>query len=231
MFRLSHANVEQPDSSADTAATVAKVLEMADVATFNEANDASTRRLLRSYQAEAWSVFIPTAGPPENCIMWRSAQFRRIGAGSKVIMKGGVVNGRRRGPSRSVSWVVLEEDATRHRVIVATVHTIAKADTSARWRRPLRRRSFESMSIALARVMARHPHAELILTGDMNTIGKTGIPGLLPVREVKTPRTYSIFRYDRVYATSRVHITGVRAFRTRSDHKALTMSVALKPGI
>lgn len=224
-FHLAHANVEEPDSASLTAETIAEVLAVCEVATFNEAGEPETHRTLRSYSTD-WGVYIPKGNADENCIMWQRHVFRHLESGSRIVMRGGVVSGHRRGPSRGVSWVVLEERTTGKRFILATHHAIAKADTSALWRRGLRTLGFENTASVLHRVMDRHPHAELILTGDMNTKGRVEFPGL-PVIEVRTPPTMGAKRYDRILTTGCVDVHRVHAFRTNSDHKALVASVHL----
>lgn len=225
-FRLAQANVCQPDSALDTARTVHTVTAHADVATFNEANDPATHSTIR--HLPGWDSYLPAhAAAREDCIAWRADAFRCLHRGSQVVMRGGIVHGRRRGPSRAVSWVVLQEAATDATVTLATHHDIAKGDTKGfRWRRPLRSAGFEGVSRALAKVVADYG-APLILTGDLNAVGRVRLRGLR-LREVHTPATYGRKRYDRILADPGMTVRDVHTLRTRSDHLALTALVTLE---
>lgn len=226
-FRLAQSNVEAPASALDTAITIHTVVEHADVATFNEATEASTHATLHA--VPGWSVHTPAHGSPrENCIGWRLDAFRCLHRGAAVVMRGGVGrNHRRRGPSRSVTWVLLEETATKDRFILATHHAIARADTPGfRWRRPLRAAGFKATARTLAKVMADYD-APLILTGDLNAVGRVHF-ARLGLREVRTPGTFGRKRYDRILASPSVRVRNVETLRTRSDHLALTALVTLE---
>lgn len=227
-FRLAQANCEQPDSALDTAVTIHTVAAHADVATFNEATEAATHATLHALRG--WQVHTPAHGSPrENCIGWRLEMFRCLHRGATVVMRGGRVGPlhRRRGPSRSVTWVLLEENATKARFILATHHAIARADTPGfRWRRPLRAAGFKATARALARVMADYD-APLILTGDLNTVGRVHF-ARLGLREVRTPGTYGRKRYDRILTTPSIRVRDVSTLTTRSDHLALTALVTLE---
>lgn len=225
-FRLAQANVEQPDSPADTARTINIVAAHADVATFNEANEATTHKLIR--HLPGWEAHTPGHGAArEDCIAWRTSAFLAVHRGASVVMHGGVVGGRRRGPSRAVTWVLLRERDTGAEFILAAHHAIARADTPGfRWRRPLRDAGFKTVARELARLLADYD-APLILTGDLNTVGRARFAGL-GLREVRTPATFGRKRYDRILTTPGVRVRGVHALRTKSDHLALTARVSIK---
>jgi endonuclease/exonuclease/phosphatase family metal-dependent hydrolase len=223
-FRLAHANVEQPDSALDTAKTIHTVIAHADVVTFNECTEESTHSTLR--HLPGWDAYLPSRGAArENCIVWRRDTFALAHAGHQVVMRGGEVLGRRRGPSRAVTWALLVEKATGAEFVLATHHAVARADTVAKWRRPLRRSGFKHTANALAKVLRAHPGA-LVLTGDLNTIGRVRFAGL-GLHEVKTPGTFGRRRYDRILTTSAVHVRDVHTLRTKSDHLALTARISL----
>lgn len=224
-FRLAHSNVCEPDSALQTAQTIHAVLARADVATFNEANDPDTHHLLDL--AHGWDAYAPAHGAArEDCIAWRPDVFDFLLGGTRVVMRGGIVAGRRRGPSRAVSWVLLRERSTGAVVFVATHHDAAKGRTTQRWRWPLVLAGFRHVAAELATARRAHPGAALILTGDLNTTGPVRFPGT-GLREVRTPPTYGRKRYDRILATPGVIVRDVRAFTTKSDHLALAATVTL----
>lgn len=225
-FRLAQSNVCEPDGPTQTRQTIETVAEHADVATFNEATEASTHAFL--HHLRGWQVHTPAHGSPrENCIGWRHPAFRCLHRGATVVMRGGIFGRRRRGPSRSVTWVLLEEQATGMRFIIATHHAIARADTRGfRWRLPLRAAGFKGVSRALARVVADYD-APLILTGDLNTVGRVHFNGL-GLTEVPTPGTFGRKRYDRILVGPGVRVRDVSTLRTKSDHLALTALVTLE---
>lgn len=173
-------------------------------------------------------------------IGWRKGTFVRAGMGHRQVMRGGrlgvlraagrVVPKRlrraRRGPSRLVAWVCLTEVATGQQVIVSTHHAIAKADTTHKWRRPLRRKGFLGVVAELKVAQARFPDADVILTGDMNARGRIYAFASAGLRQVNTPSTFGRLRYDRIFI-KHGHVTGVRRAKTAGDHKALIATVTL----
>lgn len=226
-FRLGHANVEQPDTDRDEAITIADVTDRSDVVTLNECHEASTHKMLRSLRG--WDCFIPPKGAAdENCILWRTGVFERFDAGSHVVMTGGIHNHRRRGPSRGVTWVVLREAQTKRRFILVSHHSIAKWQTTAKWRRTLALQGFRNVAQIVLEVMAKHPNIPVILCGDLNVIGKVTFAFTgMSLKEVATPPTYGKQRYDRILHQGRVRISQVRAITTKSDHRALLAHVSL----
>jgi hypothetical protein len=221
-FTLGHANVQQPDPQSQRLQTIAVVARSSDVATFNEA--------LKDHGAIDALLGFDDHTVGELAIIWRTAKFNLIAKGARQVMVGGrrgdgsPGDRRRRGPNRWVAWVVLDELLTGKRVIVATHHAIAKPDTSAKWRRPLRDRGFAGVVTELRAVRANHPDADLLLTGDLNTIGAITAFLALGVREAKTPPTYGKnLRYDRIWGD----VSNVRVMATKADHRALLATVTL----
>ncbi|NYD43923.1 hypothetical protein [Nocardioides panaciterrulae] len=223
-FRLAHTNIESPDPARLNAETITDALARGDVVTFNEAKEKTSHEVLRS--AEGFSCHI--AG--ENAISWLVERFREKAVGRHVVMRGGHVGAglrrtdrRRVGPSRELAWALLEDLHTDGLLIAATHHAVAKADTTAKWRRRRRARGFHAVAKELRRILAQHPGAALALTGDMNTIGRIvfRVHGL---REVKTPATYGRRRYDRLFVL-RCKARHVRAFRTHADHLGLSADI------
>lgn len=170
----------------------------------------------------------------ELAIGWERAKFAKIGSYHKTVMEGGRQgaantpgrDNRRRGPSRLVAMVALRELATGETVIIATHHAIAKADTQHKWRRPLRDDGFREVASIINWFAARHPGADVILTGDLNTRGRISIFKNAGLTEVVTPATFGRLRYDRVYRKG-ASVTNVRTKRTGTDHKAIVARVTL----
>lgn len=226
-FRLGHANIEQPDSAHDESSTIHEVMQYADVVTLNECNEESTRELLRNLKG--WDAYIPPrGGAAEDCIIWRTDVFKGLSTAHHVVMKGGWVFGRRRGPSRGLAIAVLEEVATGKRVIMATHHAIAKWQTSAKWRRHLALGGFREVARVLGWTMVKYPHTPMILNGDLNVIGKVASDFTgLHLHDLSTPPTYGGKRYDRILYRGRLTFSHVRSLATKSDHRALLAHVTL----
>jgi len=223
---LAHTNVEAPDPVRQNHNTILRALNLGDVVTLNEASEATSHAVIRA--ALGFSSHI--AG--ENVIAWRVDRFREVATGRRVVMRGGHVGaGRRRtdkrrvGPSREVAWALLEDVDSGAQLIAATHHAVAKADTSAKWRRRLRTRGFAAVAKELRRVLKQHD-APLVLTGDMNTVGRI-VFRLHGLREVKTPATYGRKRYDRIFVLG-CKARRVKTFRTNSDHLGLTAEITLR---
>ena len=223
---LAHTNVEAPDPVAQNHNTILRALGLGHVVTLNEASEATSHAVVRA--AQGFSSHI--AG--ENVIAWRVDRFREVAVGRRVVMRGGHVGAglrradkRRVGPSREVAWALLEDVFDSERLIVATHHAVAKADTSAKWRRRLRARGFAAVARELRRVLKQHD-APLVLTGDMNAVGRI-VFRLHGLREVKTPATYGRKRYDRLFVLG-CEVGHVRTFRTNSDHLGLTAEITLR---
>lgn len=226
-FTLGHANIQQTDNARDEAATVDELFDHADVITWNEARDAGT--LIRN--RPGWKAAV--AGGLG--ISWKTDKFELVDHGSRVVMQGGHVGAdghrggddRRVGPSRLVLWVVLREKATGRLVLIATHHTVARADTVAKWRRGIRARGWGGVVVELVAARRKYPSAKLILTGDFNTIGAITAFVSLGVREAKTPATHGRARYDRIFGA----VSNIRTLVTRSDHRALLATVTLTGAI
>lgn len=226
-FTLRFSNIQQPDPASQRLQAIATVAKGADLAVFNEVGkDHDAIRALLGFNDY-------TLG--QNAIAWRGDKFLLVDKGAKLVMRGGRLGAllrrardrRRRGPNRYVLWVVLEERSTAREVLVATHHAISRADTSAKWRRPLRRAGFRSAGRELVRALRRNPSVSgLLLVGDMNTIGRVSFPGPQEV-EVRTPATHGPRRYDRLFRSGGVRVSSVGTFTTHSDHKGLSATVTL----
>lgn len=221
-FTLGHANIEQPDPLSHQLNTVKEVRDHCDLATWNEAMDtAGALKAMSGWETRT------TGGL---AISWKVDRFDLIGAGSSRVMTGGKHKGRRLGPNRYVLYVLLRERATGRALILATHHSIAKADTDNKWRRSFRSAGWRNVVSVLREVKKRHSGIPLILTGDMNTIRGITAFVSLGVREVKTPATFGKrLRYDRIFATTSV--SNVHTLTTKSDHKALLSTVTLGPAV
>lgn len=224
LFDLAHINIESPDPAWQNKQTIHAALRRGQVVCFNELKEAAAHAALKA--AKGFDCYIHG----ENAIAWDAQIFELVASGNHVVMHGGHVGAdglpggadrRRVGPSRTVAWAVLRHKASGKLVIIATHHAVAKADTSQKWRRDLRDASFDEVGAVLHEVHHEH-HAPMLLTGDMNTIGRIRIDGM---REVKTPPTYGHFRYDRIFQLQ-AHVRDVRTFRTHSDHLGLSAKVA-----
>ena len=217
-FTLGHCNIQQTDSASNELRTIGAVASKCDVATWNEARDAKNSiGALNEFDSYVRGGI---------GISWRVERFECIGKGIRYVMKGGRHRGRRLGPTRYVMWALLEEKATGRKVIIATHHSIAKADTDNKWRRPFRAAGWAKAVTELRAVQKRHPGVPLVFDGDWNTIGKVTAFAALGLREVKTPTTFGKrLRYDRIHANTGV--SNVRTLTTRSDHKALLATVTL----
>jgi hypothetical protein len=222
-FTLGHANIQQTDNMPDELATVDLVHDHCDVATWNEARDsAGAIDALLGWDSRAYLGL---------SVAWNTAKLQWVMSGHNVVMQGGHVgadgkpggDSRRVGPSRAVLWVTLREKATSRLVIVATHHTVAKADTTAKWRRGIRAAGWAGVVRSLRDARKTFPDAKLILTGDLNTIGAITAFVTLGIREARTPATHGRNRYDRIFG----EVSNVRTLATRSDHKALLATVSL----
>lgn len=221
-FTLGHANVAQPNTYAEILSTVNRTLRNADIGTFNECGKQSTHRLLENLRD--YRCIISGGSNPENAIVWRDNMFSVVAMESRTIMRGGIVNGKRRGPSRNMLLVVLKNN-DGERVIVATCHAIAKWETSAPWRRPLALAACRRVGKILRHYRLRYD-APVILTGDTNAVGRLLIRGLT---RVPTPPTFGQKHYDRIYVTPhRVTVADIRAFATPSDHRSLYAKVTVR---
>lgn len=168
----------------------------------------------------------------ELAIAWRDDRFRRLSHGHRVVMRGGRLgafrsrgDARRRGPSRLVLWALLEDDVDQGRLLDVTHHAIAKADTTQRWRRPLRRRGFLHTAWTIRALRRRHPHAEVTFTGDLNKVGRITAFAVAGLREVRTPPTFATRRYDRVFISAGLRVVARRPFRTAGDHLGLVVEL------
>jgi N-acetylmuramoyl-L-alanine amidase len=227
-FTLRFTNVQQPDPASHRLDTIATTARGADVIAFNEAN--KDHGAITALQA--FDEYIVN----ELALAWRLDKFTLIDKGNRLVGRGGRLGAegsgtrddRRRGPNRYVAWVVLRELATAREVLIATHHAIARADTVAKWRRPLRRSAFRNTGTELQRAARRNPSVVgMLIVGDLNTIGAVNYPGPREV-EVNTPATYGRrLRYDRIHREGEVAVSGVRVFKTRSDHKGLEADITL----
>jgi hypothetical protein len=222
-FRLVHAAGNQFFPQNKRLGIIATASRNSDIFTLSEANkDHGAINALLGFDNH-------TIG--ELSIGWRTAKFTVVDKGARQVMVGGKRGDgspgdrRRRGPNRWVAWVVLNERATGKDVLIATHHAIARADTQHKWRRPLRAQGFLGTVNELRAARARHRDAQVILTGDLNTVGAITAFVTLGVREVKTPATFGRNRYDRIYSTDT--LTNLTTFATGSDHKALGAIVTL----
>jgi hypothetical protein len=237
-FRLVQGNVEAPDSAPLNADTIRDIAARADVATFNETAEASTHAVIRSLPG--FGSYIGKGSANENAIIWRLDQFELVYATERVVMIGGHVGAdgkatpqkgdddRRVGPNRSVVRVTLRQLSTGRLVTIATHHAIAQSDTKNKWRRGLRSRGFAGVRAEMLLARRQFPTAAIILTGDMNTVGR--IVFGFGEREVWTPVSYGRVRYDRLFVLGALTVTAVFAFRTNSDHKAVSVTITLTGG-
>lgn len=170
-------------------------------------------------------------------IGWDASRFEKVEARYRQVMRGGRRGAlrrtrrdrRRRGPSRGVARVLLRDIETREWVLAFTHHAIAKGDTKHKWRRPLRRQGFLGVVREIKRAQAKYPDVPIILTGDLNTIRwRILVFARAGLRQVKTPATFGRLRYDRIYVSKDVKVSGIKRERTAGDHKALIATITTK---
>lgn len=167
----------------------------------------------------------------ELAILARKDHFEVADQGSRRVMRGGRTgtgdpgDTRRRGPDRDVLWALLVDLEDRDELLVFTHHAIAKADTTYRWRRPLRRLGFIRVARVVRQVRRLHPDAAVVLTGDLNKVGRIVAFAAIGLHRVPAPPTFGPKRYDRIYRAGRTVVSSVRRFRTAGDHWALAATI------
>ena len=220
-FRLIHASGNQFDTDRNRRAMYPAAAAKGDVFTTGEANkDHATLRAIPGFDSVIYS---------ELSVAWRRSDFDLIQTGARLVMGGGKhgplgsKSTARRGPNRYALVAVLREKKTGQQWIIATHHSIAKADTSFLWRRPLRSQGFKNFAAFVAAYRKRYPHAQAVLTGDWNAKGAATFPGFT---ELPTPATFGRLRYDRIQVSSDVRSSGLAKFATVLDHDGLAVTLS-----
>ena len=222
-------NVERPDSAAQNASTLQKVLNNSDLCALNEAQEVSTRNWIKKRQPNGWKSYMSG----ELILGYKAAKFTGAGHGYRLIMTGGnkgalgssAKDKRRRGPNRYYQVMNYKEVSTGKMVRHVNTHLIAKAFTTAKWRKPLHRQSVTNLRNAVQALRKSKPGWPIIVSGDMNTTATLNLgPGF---KRVACPPTFGKRRYDHIYVCGKVSIDQIRALSTYSDHKGLKMRVRL----
>lgn len=217
-FKISHGNVNMfaPDAKREDA--IRKIVGKGDIFTLNEAQKDHAFLAPLAGEFFAWG---------ENVVGWKSQLFEKVDTFSRLVMQGGVHNGKRRGPSRGVAGVVLIEKATGLKFGIATHHAIAKWQTTNPERKPLALEGFANVGAAIADAITEHELDYFLITGDVNAKGEVHFPGPDEV-EIATPATFKNLRYDRVFAVGDTKVTGVKEFvLDPKDHNGLVATVTL----
>lgn len=235
--RVSHINVHQPATDAvrryNIDGVVGIVRATQGVGTFNEIGKAPDHRYIASLKPHGIGSYVYG----ENGIVWDARRFDVLLRAKYRIMVGGHVgadgkpggDSRRVGPSRYVLIVVLRDRKTGYTAQFATTHLVAKADTSAKWRRGIRAASIALAGLRISRINRNYPNG--VLNGDMNFTGpRLNFPHLA---ETQLPllRTMGNQHYDRGFVWGNVRLIGkVSTFRRKSDHLGFTYTVRIGDG-
>lgn len=224
-YRSVSCNVANPQTAANNKTTIMKATSVADVVSFQEADEPSSRLVLQS--VPGFDVYLPTGLAAYNPIIWRRSVMRQFDdPGWAAIMKN--IPGVADGPDRCMTWVPLEEILTERRVLEVCAHMIAKAWTSHKERQPQWLDSIKKLADVCNILIDKYPNIPLVIKGDWNRGGAWEIPALLE-QEIQTPATFAGARYDRFFLVGGAQGSDPIDIDVPSDHDVLKVDITLLP--
>ena len=192
--------------------------DFAGVVGWQEVDSPGARDKMRRQLGSDYRHYVPAEGPAKAVpISWRVPRFTLIRAGFQKTHDGeaGVT------PSRYITWVVLEVNATGKRFIFINTHFISGAwskhpERQARWLK-----HYQILYDRVAQFRNYQPEKPIFVVGDFNR--KKAMPMPSPIKWVPVSGVSGV-PIDQMYAPSNINHTDVtRLYLWGSDHFAYRM--------